>query len=250
MNPNLNQLDVFFSVQTFQEEQIRDKTVVITDVLRATSTIVTALANGARGVIPVGDMGEASRISQSIDSDETLLCGEKDGVKIEGYDLGNSPLEYTREKVGGKTLIFNTTNGTKAIRKSLSAKSIYIASFHNLNPIVEALKSVDEEILIVCSGWKGRLSLEDLLLAGNIVYKLCDGDLQPEARDGANVAFTIYDRYKEDLESVILNTNHAARLKELGNEEDLYYCSKINTLNTLPVLEDGIITDRHVEEAK
>src|SRR5690625_2813770 len=102
MIQNLKELDVFFSAQTFQEEQLRGKTVVVVDVLRATSTIVTALANGAKAVIPVADMGEASRIAQSVDSDNYLLCGEKDGVRIDGYDLGNSPLEYTPEVVGGK----------------------------------------------------------------------------------------------------------------------------------------------------
>src|SRR5690554_1115604 len=132
MTQNLNELDVFFSVQTFQEEELRGKTVVVVDVLRATSTIVTALANGAKSVIPVADMGEASRISQSIDSDNYLLCGEKNGVQIEGYDLGNSPLEFTPEVVGGKSLILNTTNGTRAIKKSVGAAEVYIASFLNL----------------------------------------------------------------------------------------------------------------------
>ena len=105
-----NNIDVFFSAQSFQENELRDKSVVVIDVLRATSTIVTAMMNGAKGVIPVEDMGEASRISQSVDSDNYMLCGEKDGAKIDGYDLGNSPLEYTRDTVSGKTLIFNTTN--------------------------------------------------------------------------------------------------------------------------------------------
>ncbi len=248
---DLSQLDVFFSVQTFHEEQLRDKTVVISDVLRATSTIVTALANGAQKVIPVGDMGEASRIAQSVDSDNYLLCGEKDGIKIDGYDLGNSPLEYTSEAISGKSLIFNTTNGTKAIKKSMSAAELFIASFHNLDAVVDALRETENEIVIVCSGWKGRLSLEDLLLAGNIIFNLTGGQLQPDARDGAKVAFTIYEKFGNDLESVIFHSNHAARLKELVvDTQDISYCCQINMTRVLPVLKEGIITNRHVKETK
>jgi len=144
-------LDVFFSAQSFQENELRNKSVVVIDVLRATSTIVTALMNGAKGVIPVEDMGEASRISQSVDSENYLLCGEKDGNKIDGYDLGNSPLEYSRETVAGKTLIFNTTNGTKAIKKSLGSAKIYMASFLNLSAIVEELQAEKNEIVLFFS---------------------------------------------------------------------------------------------------
>src|SRR5699024_10906834 len=108
-----NKVDVFISSQSFQEEDLRDKTVVIIDVLRASSTIATALDHVAKGVISVADMSDASKISQNLDSSYYLLCGEKDGVKIEGYDLGNSPLDYTSEAVESKTIILNTTNGTK-----------------------------------------------------------------------------------------------------------------------------------------
>lgn len=248
---NIDQIDVFFSVQTFQEEELRGKTVVISDVLRATSTIVTAIANGAKCVIPVGDMSEASRISQSVNSEDYLLCGEKDGVKIEGYHYGNSPLEYTNEAIAGKSLIFNTTNGTKAIKKSLSADDIYIASFLNLKVVVETLRESAKEIVIVCSGWKGRLSLEDLLLAGNIIFELSGGNLQPSARDGAKVAFTMFEKFENDLESVILNSNHATRLKELVvDTQDVAYCCMKNTTDVLPVLKEGIITNKYVEKAK
>lgn len=241
--------DVYFSLQTFQEEEVRNKTIVIADVLRATSTIVTAIANGAKGVIPVGDMGEASRIAQSVDSDDYLLCGEKDGVRIEGYDLGNSPLEYSREVVEGKSLILNTTNGTKAIRKAIGAAEVCIASFLNLEAVVERLREVKGEIAIVCSGWKGRMSMEDLLLAGNIIHDLCGGELDSEARDGAKIAFTIYEKFGNDLESVILHSNHAVRLRELVGTEDVLYCCRVNATDVLPVLKEGIITDKHVKTA-
>src|SRR5699024_10992143 len=131
-----SKIDVFISSQSFQEEDLRDKTVVVVDVLRASSTIATALAHGAKGVISVGDMSDASKISQNLDSPYYLLCGEKDGVKIEGYDLGNSPLDYTPQTVENKTIILNTSNGTKAIKRSALARQIVVGSFLNLQVVV------------------------------------------------------------------------------------------------------------------
>ena len=239
---NLDTLDVFFSSQSFQEEELRNKTVVVIDVLRATSTIVTALMNGAKAIIPVGDMGEASKISQNVDSDNYLLCGEKDGIKIEGYDLGNSPLEYTPETVKGKTLIFNTTNGTKAIKKSMGSANIYMSSFLNLTATVNALRENEKDVVLVCAGWKGRLAFEDTLLAGCIIHKLNDGNLSSNARDGAKVAFGLYEKFGSDITSVIHQSNHATRLKDLIGSEDIDYSCQIDVSHQLPALKEGMIT--------
>lgn len=241
-------LDVFSSAQAFQEEDLRDKTAVIIDVLRATSTIVTALHNGAKGVIPVRDMGAASKIAQNLDPSRYLLCGEKDGQKIEGYHLGNSPLEYTPEMVAEKTLILNTTNGTIAITRSGLAEEIVIASFLNMQQVVNALKQTQNEIVLVCAGWRGRLSLEDMLCAGQIVYELTDGNLPENARDGAKVAFGLYEKYGEDLEDVVKTSNHAVRLRGIVGLEDVSYCCQVDTLNVLPVIDDGILVDKHGKE--
>jgi len=239
---NLKTLDVFFSAGSFNDEELRNKVIVIIDVLRASSTIVTALMNGAKGIIPVMDMGEASRISQSVDSDNILLCGEKDGIKIEGYDLGNSPFEYDRKTVEGKTLIFNTTNGTKAIKKGVGSAELYVAAFLNLSAVVEKLQNEQKDIVLVCAGWRGRLGLEDLLLAGNIIYKLNNGNENTDLRDGSKVALGIYEKYQHNIEEVILNSNHAARLKGLAGDEDINYCTKVDISTLLPVLKEGIIT--------
>lgn len=239
---NLTKLDVFYSLHSFQEDELRDKTVVIIDVLRASSTIVTAFMSGAKAIIPVGDMGEASKIAQNVDSDNYLLCGEKDGEKIEGYDLGNSPLEYTKEIVEGKNLIFNTTNGTKAIKKSLGSSKTYIASFLNVGAIVEELENQDNDIVLVCAGWKGRLAFEDMLLAGNIIYLMCDGSLPNDSRDGAKVAFGLYDKYGDDISTVIHQSNHAMRLKDIIGTSDIDYCCQVDITDMLPRLKEGMIT--------
>ena len=239
---NLKRIDVFYSLHSFQEDELRDKTVVIIDVLRASSTIVTAFINGAKAIIPVGDMGEASKISQNVDSDNYLLCGEKEGEKIDGYDLGNSPLEYNKEIIEGKTLIFNTTNGTKAIKKSIGSSKTYIASFLNVSAIVEELKKQTNEIVLVCAGWKGRLAFEDMLLAGNIIYLLNEGKIENDSRDGAKVAFGLYEKYGDDISTVIHQSNHAMRLKEIIDSGDIDYCCQVDITNILPRLKEGMIT--------
>jgi 2-phosphosulfolactate phosphatase len=239
---NLQTLDVFYSLNSFQEDELRNKTVVVIDVLRASSTIVTALLNGAKAIIPVADMGEASKIAQNVDSENYLLCGEKDGVKIEGYDLGNSPLEYSKELVSGKKMIFNTTNGTKAIKKSIGSSNIYIAAFLNVSAIVKELKKQKQDIVLVCAGWKGRLAFEDLLLAGKIIHALSKGKLPDDSRDGAKVAFGLYDKYGDDIPGVVHQSNHAARLKSLIGDGDIDYCCQVDTTDIIPRLNEGMIT--------
>jgi 2-phosphosulfolactate phosphatase len=243
-----SKIDVFISSQSFQEEDLRDKTVVVIDVLRASSTMVTALDHGAKGVIPVGDMGDASKISQNLDSPHYLLSGEKDGVKIEGYDLGNSPLDYSADRVESKTIIFNTTNGTKAIKRAGLAKEVAIGSFLNLNTIVEYLQPIENDIALVCAGWRGRMALEDLLCAGNIIAELTDGTVPDYMQDGAKVAFGLYEKIGDDIETAIKTSNYAVRLKDIVSDDDLAYCCQRNILQVLPVMKEGIISDFHGEK--
>jgi 2-phosphosulfolactate phosphatase len=241
------ELDVFSSASSFHEEELRGKTAVVIDVLRASSTIATAICNGARGIVPVADMAAASKISQNLDSPHFLLCGEKDGKKIEDYDLGNSPLEYIPEAVKGKTIILNTTNGTKALMRCNLAREVMTGCFLNMGCLVEYLKT-KEDIVLVCAGWRGRLSLEDLLCAGNIIYELTDGKLPVGARDGAKVAFSLYEKFGDDIEGTIQSSNHAVRLKDIVGSEDISFCCQLSTMNVLPVLNEGIISNLHGKE--
>lgn len=235
-------IDLYSTSNSFREDEVKDKTVVVIDVLRTTSTISEALANGAKSVIPVADMGEASKIAQNLDPSRFLLCGEKDGQNIDGYHLGNSPAEYTREVVEGKTLILNTTNGTKAITHCGLAENVYIGSFLNLNAVINKIKTSDRDLFMVCAGWKGRLSLEDMLCAGALIHGLMDGQLWDTARDGAKIAYGMYDKYSYDIEAVVSKTNHAMKLNELNLQEDVAYCCKLNNFDAVPEYNEGIIT--------
>lgn len=242
------QIDVFASASAVSEEDVRNKIVIVIDVLRASSTIITALKNGAKEVIPVEDMAAAGKIAQYLDSTRYLLCGEKDGVIIEGYHLGNSPYEYKEEVVKGKTLILTTTNGTKAITRSQYAKKIVVAGFLNIDTVIESVKASKDDIVVVCAGWKTRISLEDQLCAGYIISKLSDGVLPENARDGARMAFVLYEKYESQIQEMIQLSNHAVRLKQLGYESDITYCSQLNTCSIIPVIKDGTLIIENGQE--
>jgi 2-phosphosulfolactate phosphatase len=242
---NVTNTDVYFSAQAFSEEMARAKVAVVIDVLRATSTMVTALANGAKGIIPVRSMGDASQIVSKIGSDNFLLCGEKDGIKIENFDLGNSPFEYDKETVSNKTIVLTTTNGTNAIQQATLAQELYLASFLNVGTVINQLKTVhqEEEVILICSGWKGRISIEDTLCAGYIIDALFEGKDDAGMPDGAKVAKALYNQYRHNLKETILQSNHAKRLEDKLVNDDIGYCSQIDIFDILPILKDGIIVD-------
>lgn len=243
-------IDVFFSASSISDEDVRNKIVVVIDVLRASTTIITALKNGAKEVIPVEDMSTAGRIAQNLDSSRYLLCGEKDGIKIDGYHLGNSPFEYEEEVIKGKTLILTTTNGTKAITRAQFAKKIIIAGFINVEAVIEDLKKQNGDIAIVCAGWKSRVSLEDQLCAGYIIRRLMNDVLPDDAKDGARIAFIISEKYENQINEIVHKSNHAMRLIELGYESDIAFCAQLNTTTLIPVLKEGtLINDNGSEKS-
>jgi 2-phosphosulfolactate phosphatase len=236
-----SQIDVFSTALSFQEEEVRNKTVVVIDVLRACSSMVTALINGAKGIIAVEDMAAASKIAANLDPKSVLLCGEKDGRKIDGYQLGNSPMEYSRGVVDGKTMIMNTTNGTKAVTRAGLARKILIGCFLNAGSVVEELRNGDGDIIIICAGWKSRFSLEDMLCAGLIIDRLSGGVFNDDATDGAKLAHVLYQKYSNDIEGAVSQSNHANRLKDIAHPNDISYCSELDRISIVPYMKDGII---------
>jgi 2-phosphosulfolactate phosphatase len=131
---------------------------------------------------------------------------------------------------------------TKAIKKTFGSSNVCVAAFLNVSAVVNFLKKQDTDIVLVCAGWKGRLAFEDILLAGNIIYMLSDGKLPDKSRDGVRVAFTLYDTYKDDIASIIHQSNHAERLKTLIDTDDISYCCQTDITDVLPYLNEGMIT--------
>lgn len=221
---------------------LEDKLVIVIDVLRATSTMVTALANGCQALIPVLTPEEA--LEKRMEIPGALLGGERRAMRIEGFDLGNSPFDYAPEKVGGKRVIMTTTNGTRAIRAAAEAKAVWMASFLNLESVVEAIyrlkqKVMLEGIVIFCAGTEDRFDLPDTLCAGMLIDALGPDH---QLNDLGEAALRLYQISKHNLLETIEQSDHGRRLLELGFKKDVIYCSTANILPIVPVLVNGEVT--------
>ena len=219
---------------------LRATACVVFDILRATSTFVTALQNGAKGIIPVSEISEAVAIRKQ--QPDVLLAGERDGVKIHAaqsggidFDFGNSPREFRAEKVRGKTIVSTTTNGTRALHACAGAKMILASSFLNLSVTAKFLtKSHPGEILLVCAGTGERVALEDVLAAGALTELLAD-----ELSDSAEVARQTFLRSKADLSAAIADSKNGRRLLSISAlRADVAFCSQRDVFN-LVALMDG-----------
>lgn len=232
-------LDVLVLPQLRNRDQV--KRFVVLDILRATSTIVTALNNGATEIIPVQENEEALNLVRNIGRNICLLGGEWKGYKIEGFDLGNSPLEYTRERVSDKKVVLCTSNGTKAIKGIQSGAEVLIGSYLNMNQLVDYLVKNIQDTTLVCSGSDGNLSLEDLACAG-MVIRLVTKAIEVDLTDSAKVAlFIAKQSEKTSLEKFVSETEHGRYLIENGMSQDLKVCTALNSTPVLPRFEGGRI---------
>jgi 2-phosphosulfolactate phosphatase len=205
--------------------------VVVIDIFRATSSICYGIENGAESIIPVATI----EACESYRPTGYLLAAERNGEVVDGFDFGNSPFSYTREKVGGKTIVLTTTNGTHAINMSRGAHKIVIGSFLNLESLCDWLKTQSNDILLLCSGWKDKVNLEDTLFAGGVVHYLREANY---ALDDAGIASEdLYIIAKDDLNTYLKKTSHSERLKKLGIEEDIKFCLNLNITKGIPVLD-------------
>lgn len=217
---------------------VSNSTVVIIDVLRATSTIATALYNGAKSVIPVDSVSRCIEIGKQI---EGITAGERDGQIAEGLEYGNSPFEYPREFVGGKTLVLTTTNGTRLLHMALEkgAKEIITGSFPNLSAVCDHLLEKKQNVILGCAAWKDRVNIEDMLFAGAVISTI--GKYFSINCDSSHIAETMYTKAKKDLFEFMKknDASHYHRLMNFGLEKDIRYCLTNDGANVLPVYEEG-----------
>lgn len=232
-------VEVFLTSSVVTEEDVRGRTVIVIDVLRTSSTIASVLQNGARAVVPVADAEEASKIASNLDQSSYLLGGERGGEPIEGYHHGNSPLEYSPEVVSGRTIILNTTNGTRAIAQARTAEHLVIGGFINSDRVVSFAREANLDVTIICAGWRNRVALEDTLAAGLILYSLWDGKEPGLVSDAAHIAFTQYQNDREELQTALRRCNHAKWLSSKGFDEDVDFCFQVNGLPVLPYFSDS-----------
>lgn len=226
-------IEVCYSPQSYPLFHKPDATVVVIDILRASSAITTAFYHGVSKMIPVATVDEAKAYKEN----GFLVAAERNGEIVQGFDLGNSPFGYMNNKVKGKTIAITTTNGTQAIEVAKEARKIIVGSFLNLDVIVDYLRKEKKDILFLCAGWKNKFNLEDTLFAGavaeSLIYKygfnsICDSTI---------AAMELYKLAKHDLYGFLAHSSHRNRLAKLDLERDIRYCLTPNQCPVVPILE-------------
>lgn len=220
---------------------LSNRIVIVIDVLRATSVIVKALSEGATEIIPVATVEEAFRKAKTFPQKTTLLGGERNSRRIEGFDLGNSPKEYVPEKISGKRIILTTTNGTRAFDLVSSGKEVLVACFFNLRAIARYCLSLEEDLLIFASGDEGNFSLEDVVCGGMFIEKMVEEEGSIRLTDAAVAARIIYEKFKENLIEVFYSSHHGRDLVKKGFKEDLLYCAQADIYEVVPIFREGVI---------
>lgn len=228
-------LDVAFTPAELPRALVTGRTVVVVDVLRATSSIVHALVNGAKRVIPVGTVEEAVRRQADLGRDAVMLCGERDCQLIPGFDLGNSPEEFTPERVAGQTLVMTTTNGTPALLAASGSAECLVGALLNARAIAQRIHERGRDALVVCSGREGRFAYEDAFCAGVIMREL--RRLRPRVRtdDAGRAAQRLVGR--GSVEGVLRRTAAARRLLELGMDRDVHFCAQLHLHDAVPAFD-------------
>jgi 2-phosphosulfolactate phosphatase len=231
------EVEVCFSPNVYPLFHKDNATVVVIDILRATSAITTAFYNGVAIMIPVATVEEAMHYKNQ----GLIVAAERNGEIVEGFDLGNSPFGYMNSKVKGKTIAITTTNGTQAIEAAKKARKVLIGSFLNLDTIIEHLKAENKDVLLLCAGWKNKFNLEDTLFAGAVADALISKYDYTTTCDSAIAAGQLYHLAKHDLYEFLSLSSHRNRLQKLNLERDIKYCLTPNQCPVIPVMENGVL---------
>jgi 2-phosphosulfolactate phosphatase len=226
----MKSINVCLSPELTHLYDLSDKTVVVVDILRATSCMTTAFAHGIAAIRPVANLEECRELKIQ----GYITSGERNGEKVEGFDKGNSPFEYMGAEMHGNKIAFTTTNGTQAIEKSKSARELLIGSFLNLSTVVNHLKDSSNSALVVCAGWKGRVNLEDTLFAGAVVDAL-KGDFEI-SDDAELIAHQLYQHAKGNMVEFLSQSSHVKRLNRLNIHKDIAFCLTPDQYPVLPRL--------------
>lgn len=234
-------VEIILTVKEMRDQLLSGKTAVVIDTLRATSTIVTALANGAVGIEPLPEIDDARRRGKELAFGTYLLCGEREGQKIEGFDLGNSPLEYQPEIVQQKKVILSTTNGTLTIARASTAKRILIVSLLNKSSTMDEVIEVGDDLVLCCAGTKGHFSLEDFVTAGAMISDLKEKGISVIGDDKIQAACSLYEHNQNDLVELFSCSQNGLRLLAIDRLPDIQFCSQENIFPLVCRYTEGII---------
>jgi 2-phosphosulfolactate phosphatase len=223
-----------------QKTEVKGKTVVVIDVLRSSTSICAALLAGARSVIPTAKPGESGELYAKLGTETTVLAGERQGVKIENFQFGNSPTEFTPETVGGKNLILCTTNGTGIFGLAGGAAMVLAGGMVNVSVVADAVAKAGRDLVIACAGREGGFSIEDTLCGGLLLDRLRRvHDCELVLNDAGSLARLLFNESADALHKAVLQGEHGSFLVSLGLADDVAICTEVDSMPILPVLRDG-----------
>jgi 2-phosphosulfolactate phosphatase len=230
-------VEVCYTPALFPYYENREAVVVVTDILRASSAIVTAFMNGVESVIPVATLEEARDFKER----GFMVAAERDGIVRDFADFGNSPFNFTRDRVSGQQIVYSTTNGTQAIRLASGCWQVVIGAYLNLGAVADHIKKEKRDLMVLCAGWKNRYSLEDTLFAGALAEKVLDDLHYHTICDATLASMDLYDAAKADMMGYIEKVAQRHRLKKNNLDDVMGYCHQIDLTELVPVLKDDCL---------
>lgn len=238
MEKSLKSIEVCFSPANLKYyNNISEKNIVVIDILRATTAICNAFNNGVKEMIPIAKIEDISIFKQN----GYIIAGERDGQKLENADIGNSPFNFTPEIVKDKTIVISTTNGTQAIEYAKESKNIIIGSFINITAVSDWLIKQDENIILLCAGWKNKFNLEDTIYAGAVIEQLMNREKYQINCDSAMASLDLWSIAKENLLQYIEKASHRNRLKKMNLDDIIEFCFTKDICDIVPILKGNKI---------
>ena len=235
-------LDLLLTPFPLDQTDLEDKTVVVIDILRASTSICASLQAGAKGVIPVSEPGEAGALWTRLGSDSAVLAGERGGIKIENFQLGNSPAEFTPEAVGGRNVILCTTNGTGIFNRASRAPHVVSGAFVNITELTTQVAGWKNDVVIVCAGREGGFSVEDTLCGGMLIDCLNQTEGSAvELNDAGSLAKLLYKGMGASLRKTVANGEHGRYLASISMGGDIDLCTAVDSMPIVPVMNDGCL---------
>lgn len=231
----MNKIEVCLTPELIHQHDLNGKVVVVVDIFRATSCIVTGLAHGITAIKPVGGVDETLELGRQ----GFVTAGERGGQKVDGFDMGNSPYEYMDEDLIGRKVAISTTNGSQAVLKSLDADEILVGAFLNLSATAVYLANSGKDVVVHCAGWKGAVNIEDTLYAGALIHWL--KDTHTLSGDSAFLASQLYQANASDLLKMAKESSHAHRLAGFGVIKDIAFCVEIDTYDAIIALREDLL---------
>lgn len=236
-------IEVCLSPALFDFHKNKEAVIVVVDILRATSSICNAFANGVKTIIPV----ETRELAFDMKKQGYTVAAERNGHKLDFADFGNSPFNFSRENVEDKTIVYSTTNGTRTIHQASECNQVIIGSFINNKAVTKYLLQTKRDVIIFCAGWKNKINIEDTIYAGCLTASLLESDKYETNCDSAKISLDLWKNWKHNIHKLIDTSAQQTRLQEKGLDDCIDFCLQLDQTDIVPVFKNGIILSHIIQ---